>query len=172
MTMIEEKNDYFILPVKYAVSQKNTTIYFKWVLSLKVYRDGACLWCASKIEYEFHGDPSSHLLWELTHSFIFFFFRLPGNPGLLTSTYNHGKRQNTSNCYFVHYPPSALFSCRPDNSSNDGRGKERNILCVNTHAVWRIQWGLIITELKISTNHLQPQMNSIHELRMGNIELC
>lgn len=37
------KTHYFILPVKYAVSQKNTTIYFKWVLSLKVYRDGSCL---------------------------------------------------------------------------------------------------------------------------------
>lgn len=88
------KTHYFILPVKYAVSQKNTTIYFKWVLSLKVYRDGSCLWCASKIEYEFHGDPSSQLLWELTYSFIFFF--PPFSQEILDcwqALKNHGKRK-------------------------------------------------------------------------------
>lgn len=81
------------------------------------------------------------------------------------------ERKNTSKCYFVHYPSSVLSSSPPDNSSNDGRGKKRNILYVNTRAAWRIQWGPIITELKMSTNSLQPQVNSIHELRMGNIEL-
>lgn len=46
-------------------------------------------------------ETASHFLWQFTTSTTFF-FPLPGNPRLLTSTYNHGKRQRKVLAFF--YP--------------------------------------------------------------------